>query len=201
MDTFINNNKLFISEEVFKSMIPSARNVSDTQTIYYSIAISQNNVIKDMMGRDFYDDMVSKYTLFVDSGTSMTTEYSYLMNNYLKPILAFSTYKRMINNMSFKLRDGGLRSSVDANSELAQYQDRQSIIQEITNDINQFINDMKHYIHDNAGAFPLYKMGFEGSQDGASNTLSIGKVENPHKNVYQAGLDIRKNYYGRYGRR
>ena len=194
MNTFINNDKLFITEEVFKSMVPSSRGTSDTQTIYYSIALSQQQTIKEIFGRDLYEYVLNQYTLYVDSGITMEEHYSTLMDNYLKPILAFSTYKRLINNLSFKLKEGGLRYTIDQTTELAQYQDRQYIISEITNDINHFIGDMKHYILENVSYFPLYNQGFVGAEKQIEN-FGIGKVSNGKRNIYESGSDIRKNYY------
>lgn len=180
MNTFINKDKLFITEDVFKAMIPSSKNVTDTQTIYYSIALSQQNTIKEILGRDLYNDILDKYTLFVDSGNSMSEHYTFLMDNYLKPILAFSTYKRLISSLSFKLKEGGLRYNISNNDELAQYQDRSSIISEITNDINHFISDMKLYISENSGLFPLYNQGFIGAGNRTEN-FSIGKIQNKRR--------------------
>jgi hypothetical protein len=195
MTTFINSDKLFLDETSFKSMVPSSRNITDTQTIYYCIALSQKQSIKNLLGDDLYADMVTKYTLYVDSGTSMETHYSYLMENYLKPILSFSTYKRLINNLSFKLKEGGLRYSVEQTSELALPQDRGTIIQEITADIDTFIKDMKKYIYDNRVYFPLYDQGFEGVVNPETN-FSIGKVDNPAKNRYSEGEQ--NDYYKRW---
>lgn len=183
MTTFINKDKLFLDEESFKSMVPSSRNVSDTQTIYYSIALSQTQQVKEIMGRDFYYDMVNSYTDFIDSGITMGIHYEYLMDNFLKPILAFTTYKRLINNLSFKLKEGGLRSNIETNTELAQPQDRGYIISEITRDIDTFIADMKHYIYDNRIYFPLYKGQLENDNRNDVN-FGIGKVSNTKRNIY-----------------
>jgi len=183
MNTFINEDKLFIDEETFKAMVPSSRNVSDTQSIYYAIALSQRNTIRDILGDDLYEDIVSDYTAYVNSGTSMSSCYTNLMNNYLKPILSFATYKRLINNLSFKLKEGGLRAVEDTTSYLADGNDRAIIKSEITSDINMFIRDMKKYIYDNQSRFPLYDQGFDGVNEKKVN-LMIGKVENPKKSIY-----------------
>lgn len=179
MNTFINKDKLFITEEVFKSMIPSSRNVTDTQTIYYSISLSQQNTIKEILGRDLYEDILDKYTQYIDSGVTMEEHYSFLVDNYIKPILAFATYKRLISSLSFKLKEGGLRYTVNGNDELAQYQDRNSIIGEITNDINLFIADMKYYISDNIQYFGLYNQGFNNIN--GNKSLNIGKIQNKRR--------------------
>ena len=86
MNTFINNEKLFIDEETFKSMVPSSRNVTDTQTIYYSISLSQQQIIKETLGRNLYEDILSKYTSYIDSGVTMEEHYLYLIDNFINRI-------------------------------------------------------------------------------------------------------------------
>lgn len=183
INTFINQDKLFIDEETLKAMTPSMRNVSDTETIYYAIALSQRNTIRDILGQDQYDDILADYTLFIDSGTIMSDCYTNLMNNFLKPILSFSTYKRLIDNLTFKLKEGGLRTVNDSSTYVAEGNDRAIIKQEITNDINMFIRDMKLYIYENQSCFPLYNKGFDGVGEHQINTI-IGKVSNPSKSFY-----------------
>jgi hypothetical protein len=189
MTTFINKDKLFLDENTFKSMVPSSRNVSDTQTIYYNIALSQTQTLKTIMGRDFYDDMVVQYTLYADSGVSMEEHYSYLFENFLLPILSFSTYKRLISSLSYRLKEDGLRAALTSSSELASPEDRGFIISEITNDINNFIADMKHYIFDNRSYFPLYKGHLDGD-DKNPVSFGIGKVEKRRNNIYTEGKSI-----------
>lgn len=175
MNTFINNDRLLIDEDVFKSMVPSSRNISDTQTIYYCISMSQNQTIKSILGKDLYEDIIDQYTDYVDSGVTMSDKYDELISNYLQPILSFSAYKRLINHLSFKLKEGGLRYSIDQTTELAQLDDRSVIFNEITNDINNFIKDMKIFIYDNQSYFPLYDQGFTGVVGNVKN-LTIGKI-------------------------
>lgn len=192
MNTFINEDKLFLTEELFKSMVSSSRNVTDTQSIFYSIALSQKKTIKDILGLLLYNDILLSYTNYVDSGTTIETHYDYLIHNYVQPILAFSTYKRLILNLSFKLKESGLRSSINQVDELVQYQDRNVIMSEITDDIDVFIKDMKKYIYDNRTYFPLYEGSFT-NVNSEKVELNIGKINNPSKNIYSDG--IQKRYY------
>ena len=105
------------------------------------------------------------------------------MNNFLKPILSFATYKRLIDNLSFKLKESGLRAIGNSDSFLAEGNDRGLIKQEITADINMFIHDMKKYIYDNQSCFPLYDQGFDGVEN-KTVSLMFGKVQNPSKSIY-----------------
>lgn len=189
MNNFINDDKLFLDEESFKAMTPQMRNVSDTQSIYNALALSQKKTIKDILGDDLYVDILNSYTSYVDSGVTIETHYNYLIHNFVQPILAFSTYKRLILTLSFKLKQGGLRYTVEEGSELAQYQDRNTIMAEITDDIDVFVRDMKKYIYDNRTYFPLYEEGFVGMNE--KTQLNIGKVNNPSKNIYSSGLQKR----------
>jgi len=105
------------------------------------------------------------------------------MNDYLKVILSLMSYKRLITTLSYKLRDGGLRTTLDANSDLTTSGEMGSMKQEITADIDGFIVDMKTYISENVSCFPLYTNGFAGVGSDSVN-LSIGKVQNPGKSIY-----------------
>lgn len=184
MTNFINSDKLLIDEVTFKSMTPSSMNVTDTQSIFYSIAMSQKSTIKHLLGDDLYADLIRQYTLYVDSGVSMESHYFYITENYLKPILSFATYKRLISQMSFKLKDGGYRFVTDMNSELASSDDRNTARSELTNDIDTFIKDCKKYIYDNKAYFPLYDKGFQ-NVNSNTNTLTIGSVNKPRR--YSSG--------------
>lgn len=183
INTFINSDKLFIDPETFYAMVPSARKVSDTQSMYYSIAMCQKKTIRDILGQDLYDDILAKYTLYVDSGTSMSTEYTYLMNNYLKPILSIDTYRRLIDVLSNKLGDAGLRTVQETTTFPSEGNDKYIIKKELMDDINTFIKDMKKYIYDNQSSFTLYDQGFDGVNQ-KRVSLMIGKVQNPKKSIY-----------------
>jgi len=172
MNNFIDDKKLLVDEETFKSMVPSTRNITDTQTIYYVISMSQKQTIKSILGKPLYDDIVDKYTDYIDNGISLSECYEHLISNYLQPILSFSSYKRLINHLSFKLKEGGLRYSLDQTTELADLSDRSMVMTEINNDINVFISDMKEYIKENKGCFPLY---YEISNK-TNTTFTIGKL-------------------------
>lgn len=192
-NTFINNDKLMLDEITLKSMCPNIKNISDTQTIYYNISLSQNNNIKGILGHELYVDVLDQYTKYIDSGISFSnTHYSYIINNFLKPILAFTTYKRLVTGLSFKLKEGGLRSQVDDNSDLASYQDRNYVIGELNNDIAGFIKDLKLYIYDNRVYFPLYNQGFEHINEHSDVMYGIGKVESNKKNYYSYGNNRNK---------
>lgn len=178
MEKKISNNILFIDEEELKSMVPSTRNLGDTQTIYYATTLSQINNIKNVMGRDFYEDMVSKYTDYVDNGIDMEEHYDFLMDYHIKPILALYVYKRLILHTSFKLKEGGLRTSISADSELVTPSERGEVTGQITNDINDLIENMKYYIYDNSSYFPLFE-GDYGDIYNEEVNLMIGKVQDP----------------------
>ena len=165
---------LFLDETTLKAKVPSSRNVTDTQTIFYSIRQAQST-LKNVLGRDFYFDLVVKYEALVNSGVSFSACENELFYDYIQDIVALETYKRLIDHLSYKLRDGGLRASIDDNSELAQSQDRGMIQKNIIGDINGIIVDMKNYIYDNSGCFPLYNQGYEGIIP-PSNSLNIGKI-------------------------
>ena len=173
MNCFINDKILLIDEDTFKSMVPSARNITDTQTLYYIITMSQNQSIKGLLGKDFYDDLIEKYDEYINSGGTLTDCYDELIHNYLQPILSFSVYKRLINHLSFKLKEGGLRYSIDQTTELADINDRSSIISEINNDINVIISDMNDYIYDNRDCFPLFKFKYPKDE---TSLFRIGKL-------------------------
>lgn len=173
MNNFINDKKLLIDEETFKSMVPSSRNITDTQTIYYVISMAQTQTIKSILGKDQYDDIITEYTNYVDSGETMSECYDYLIHNFLQPILSFTAYKRLINHLSFQLKTGGLRYSLDQTTELAGVEDRSMIMNEINNDVNVLIGDMKEYIKDNKTCFPLY---YTKNCNVETTTYTIGKL-------------------------
>ena len=175
MNTFIDNDNLFLDEETLKSILPSTRNITDTQTIYYSISMSQKR-IKTLIGTPMYLDILSKWTNHIVSGGTLSTCDDELIHYYIQPILAFSSYKRLINHLSFKLKEGGLRYSIDTTTELADVSDRELIMRDITGDIDVFIKDMKQYIYDNKNCFPLYKGDFSGICVENKVSLNIGKV-------------------------
>lgn len=176
MDTFLDNEKLLLDEETLKSILPSTRNITDTQSMYYAITMSQKR-LKSLVGIDQFELILEAWTEYIDSGTTLSDCYSSIIHNYFQPILAFSTYKRLINHLSFKLKEGGLRYSLDQTTELADVSDREIIQREITSDIDIIIKEMRQYIYENRGCFPKYNQGFDGICDYKKNVpLNIGKI-------------------------
>lgn len=159
--------KLFINEEELKSMIPTSRNVSDTQTIFYSIKFSQIRELRPHIGERTFDDLLEKY---YTTGYTMTPCELDLVD-MMKEVLSLMTYKRLINHLSFKLRDGGLRYSISGSDELAPTDDRQMILREITKDVDVLLGQINIYIKENKDCFPLHSFCRVGEVK-----LNIGKL-------------------------
>jgi len=67
--------------------------------IYPVLKYVQENKLFRILGEDFYNDIILKYT---------TEDYDYILNNYIKPVLLWGLMSEIQVPLNFKFRNQGM---------------------------------------------------------------------------------------------
>lgn len=147
-----------------------------------AILFTQDSLIKDSIGQEWYDQILSQ----LSGGTGYTTtENQYIIDNYLKHILAYGVWQYLAITLSLQLNDSGLRIKTSDHSQAAESKDIAFIRDFIQNYIDSRRKEMKRYIDNNKTLYPLYYSNIYG--DRPSNNVynfKIGGVPRKNKNGY-----------------
>lgn len=115
------------------------------------IEVSQEENIRAVLGNDMYDEIVSENNANVFTGSNET-----LLNNYIKPALAFFVAKDILLHIAVRITNKGVMLNNGTESTQASREDRASLISRYNEQGITMIDKMKRYILDNSSTFPLY---------------------------------------------
>jgi len=149
-----------------KALCLSINNEIDDTLVNNAILLIQDTLLKDSLTYDLWND------IFVNSAT---TANKYLIDNYLKNLIAYGTWQFLVVTLSYQLNSSGLRLKVSDHSQLAESTD----IQYYRGYIQVFIDNtrrlMNEYIEDHQADYPLYYV-YENGMKPNQNNFKIGRV-------------------------
>jgi len=174
-----------ITAEQLKTLISTINNNISDDYIRTLIEIEQKKTIRSLLGYSLYNKLQLQYknTLYNTTTTTTTTlsgtttstttlsgstttttttletlntENEILYEDYIKMILAYSVYKRMIIDMTYQLENNGLRKKISDVSEVAEKDEMTYVRNQIQNDLEFYKTEMLKYINENQNDYPLY---------------------------------------------
>jgi len=133
------------------ALIPEVNNNLEQSYIEYNIQIAQKQIIRPILGYGLYN----KIQLELSGGT-ISGQDEIIYNDYLKLILALSTFRRLVSSMSYNLENIGLRIKLSEVSDPTDLPQQSYYRNHIQNDIDFFKAELVEYICKNRNDFPLY---------------------------------------------
>jgi hypothetical protein len=119
------------------------------------LKMSQDN-LRDVLGREFYEQIESQYPSFTGASDNQT-----LYNSYIKDFLAWQTYFNYLKFANVNATPTGIRTFNDENSSLASdiqmYSLEKHVLQESNKYKFQMINYLKEQQANDSTKFPLYE--------------------------------------------
>lgn len=104
----LNTKILFINEDYVKKYSPVLNNV-EYHIIKSHVIEAQNIDVVRIIGEWMYDEIIGQYEDNFNSGTTIDTKYTTLVNDYIKPtLLYFSLYNAMYD-LYLKITNKGIQ--------------------------------------------------------------------------------------------
>ena len=120
------------------------------------IEVCQEEYIRPVLTQDLYDAIVSQSAL-----DTLTSVNSTLLEDYIKPALAFYVALDIVPHLSIKTTNQGLMVGSSETSNPATSQERSDIQTRYREQGNTMLEKMVRYIEheDNLASYPLYENG------------------------------------------
>ncbi len=116
------------------------------------IYVTQLEVLKPAIGEDFYDALILEVAADVYTGLNET-----LVNEYIKPMLAFYVKGKVLPEMRLRTTNKGIMISTSDTSTAAS-KEEVAALQDIAKGMgDDLLDEMRRYICDNEASFPDYK--------------------------------------------
>lgn len=137
----------YLNEACFLSMN------EDDKKYKMCLEMSQDD-LKDIIGKDFYDEIVAQYS------TSFTSPNDELYEDYIKKFLAWQTYFNYLKFANTNATPTGIREFSDENSTIASDIKMYSLEKNVLARANKYKFDMVNFLSaaqsEDSTAYPLY---------------------------------------------
>lgn len=141
-----------ISEAALKKNSVINNNV-DGMYLLPAIEYSQDSGLQPIIGTKLYNKLMD----LVENGSiTGSTDYKYLLDEYITPYLINKVTADIQIPLSFKLRNQGVVQQTDANAYVPSMKDIQYVIQNYENKANFYSNRLSDYLKANRSKFPEY---------------------------------------------
>lgn len=149
-----------------KALCPQINNEIDNALINNAILLMEDTLLKDALTLDMWEDILAN---------SGTTANKYLIDTYLKNMLAYGVWQYLVVTMTYQLNSAGLRIKTTDHSQAAEASDMAFIRNYIQNFIDNTRRLMHEYIEDHPNSYPLYYT-YEDGKRPHTNNFKIGRV-------------------------
>ena len=118
------------------------------------IEVSQEEHIRPILTKDLYNLIVTENDSQVFTGSNST-----LLNDYIKPALAFFVAADILIHLAIRTTNKGLMVNTSETSQSATREERIDIMTRYKEQGNTMLEKMQRYLDDNLTTFPLYQNG------------------------------------------
>lgn len=143
---------LLLSERVLKENSIVNNNV-DTMYVYPAIDYAQDAGLQPLIGTKLYNKLMD---IVADGTITGTTDYKYLLDEYIIPYLINKTTAEIQIPLAFKVRNQGLVQQTGENTYVPSLKDTQYVIQNYENKANFYGNRLTDYLRANRLKYPEY---------------------------------------------
>ena len=123
--------------------------ISDTY-----IEVSQEEHIRPILTQDLYNLIVTENDSQTFTGSNQT-----LLNDYIKPALAFYVAADIIPHIAIRTTNKGIMTNTSETSQSATWEERIDIMTRYKEQGATMLEKMVRYLDDNTTTFPLYQNG------------------------------------------
>jgi hypothetical protein len=160
--------KLLINKDDFTYWVDLSQNITE-KVLNPSILDAQMRVLKGTMCASVYDEV---YTQFLDD--SLTTENQTLLDDYVIPLLVFSSYVNYLTTAGKRSTNIGIVKVIGDNTEQVTREELKDIISENKEKRDYYQNNLSNFLECNTDVYPLF-LDCCNTQKAGFNFSSIGK--------------------------
>ena len=153
---------LLISVETLKKQSLLGANL-DGVYIYPCIVLAQDLDLTNIIG----PALVNKLCNLVASGEIDTsTDYKFLLDNYVTNYLVWSVSYNLIPAINYKLQNAGVSTATDTQRQTLDYNSSKNLAEQMKNYSDAYATKMRDYLCHNSAKFPEYHqfVNCEGAQ-------------------------------------
>lgn len=167
----------YLNEACFMSL-----NTDDKK--YRMVLKMAQDYLKDVLGREFFDEIMAQYT-----ANTLTSDNSTLYEDYIKDYLAWQTYFYYMKFANVDATPTGVRTFTDANSSIADDVKMYSLEKNILDRANFYKFNLINFINESqsndSGKYPLYESKCRGEMSFAITSISScdDTLFRVHKNI------------------
>lgn len=143
---------MLISEKTIKSNSIINNNV-DGMYLLPAIEYAQDAGLQPLLGTKLYNKLMD---LVEDGSISGSTDYKFLLDEYITPYLLNKVTADIQLPLSFKLRNQGVVQQTGENTYVPSLKDTQYVVQHYQNQADFYGNRMSDYLRANRMKFPEY---------------------------------------------
>ena len=155
---------LLLSEATMKKNSVVNNNV-DSMYLLPAIEFAQDAGLQPIIGTKLYNKLMD----LVENGSiTGSTDYKYLLDEYITPYLINKVTADIQIPLSFKLRNQGVVQQTDTNTYVPSMKDIQYVIQNYENKANFYSNRLSDFLKANRKKYPEY-CSVDSSADMPSN--------------------------------
>lgn len=178
----MNNTVYLLSTADLKSYSPLNSNVDDA-LLNNAIMEAQEVELQQILGSCLYGRIIE----LVKTGDITDYEdYKYLLDEYCRKVIVYAATQRAAVYIRYKMMNKGVQSQNSDNSNPAELNELQFLMNHIKNDMEFFSKRLQDYLTENKETYPEY------------NPCGCNSLP-PQKRVYRTSLVIPNNICNRYG--
>lgn len=153
-----------------KSIVPELNNDVSDILINNAIKMVENTVLIDSCGQEWADELITQ-----KSGGTYTTANKYVIDNYIKNMLAYSVWQYLVITLSYQMNSAGLRIKNSDHSVAGESKDIAFYRDFTQNFIDRTRSLMKRYIDLHKSDYPLFFNNIYNDKPHTYN-FRIGKI-------------------------
>jgi hypothetical protein len=145
--------RVFLVSEATMKKNSVVNNNVDGMYLLPAIEFAQDAGLQPIIGTKLYNKLMD---LVEDGSITGSTDYKYLLDEYITPYLVNKVTADIQIPLSFKLRNQGVVQQTDANTYVPSMKDIQYVIQNYENKANFYSNRLSDYLRANRSKYPEY---------------------------------------------
>ncbi|RZK12916.1 MAG: hypothetical protein EOO46_01390 [Flavobacterium sp.] len=136
---------LLIDEETIKKESIIEKNV-DSKILSKVIVNIQELYLKEILGDSLYKSLIDAVKLFMQSGTTLSQEYTVLLNDYVQPYLIHAVCADFIVMNNYKITNKGILKMNDNSASNASNDDVEYMKNYVDNYVGQYKKNLIEYL-------------------------------------------------------
>jgi hypothetical protein len=154
----------FIDTNYIKTNSPMSKHIDD-EVIAPILIQAQEKWVLPVLGSHLYNDLQDKMEAYIDSNTAISTAYTTLINDYIKPLqMHYSTYE-LIPFLNFKMTNVSIAKKSSEFSQPSSIEEMNYLRNSVKATAQFYSDRMVSYLQAHTTTYPKYLEGVTSLDD------------------------------------